>query len=360
MNLSNNLRELTGILAPSGYEDPMIRYMRSAFEKAGCAVEVDGLGNVLARVRPPEPGFPHVVIFAHMDELGFIVRKVESDGFVRLQRLGGVPERAMAAQRIAFITPDGPVTGIIGLKSHHVTEAHEKYQVVGINDVYVDLGAQNGADVRTLGIDTGTPATWYPYFEQRGDIVHAKSLDNRVGCAMLLDLLDRIASLQAGAGLTLIASVQEEFNIRGVITAIRSVQPDLIVCLDITVAHDTPDTSQIGDVRLGGGPSIGMFSFHGRGTLNGLIPNPKLVRLLTCAARDRKIPLQKHIFFGGLTDASYAQLEGRGIPAIDLGIPTRYTHSPVETCSLRDIQQGLDLLEHLVATLPEGIDLSRG
>jgi putative aminopeptidase FrvX len=360
MDLSRYLQELTAILAPSGYEDPMIRYMRAAFEKAGCAVEVDGLGNVIARVRPAQDGFPHAVVFAHMDELGFIVRKVESDGFVRLQRLGGVPERAMAAQRIAFVTPQGPVSGIIGLKSHHVTEAHEKYQVVGINDVYVDVGAHDREGVLALGIDTGTPATWYPYFEQRGDLVRAKSLDNRLGCAMLLALLDRAGSLQGGAGLTLIASVQEEFNIRGVITAIRSVQPDLIVCLDITVAHDTPDTAQIGDVRLGGGPSVGMFSFHGRGTLNGLIPNPKLVRLVACAAGERGIPLQKHIFFGGFTDASYAQLEGRGIPAIDLGIPTRYTHSPVETCSLRDMQQGVELLEHFVATLPEGTDLSRG
>lgn len=338
----------------------MIALMRDSFARFGLTVRVDPLGNVIAPVRDAGAGHPHVAVFAHMDEVGFVVRKIEPEGFLRLQRLGGIPEKSMAGQRIVLLGDGAPVEGVIATKAHHVTEEAEKNRVVAVQDVFVDIGARSRAEVEQAGIQVGTPGTWRPSFSRRGEIVQAKAADDRVGCAVLLGLAERAGKLGGGAGLTLVAGVQEEFNIRGVVPAIRAIQPDLFICLDIVPANDTPDTAHLGEVRLGDGPTVGLYSFHGRGTLNGLIPNPKLVRFLEASAARRGVATQRHIFFGGLTDASYAQLEGRGIPGVDVGIPTRYTHSPIETCSLDDVRAAVGLVAGVIEDLPADIDLGRG
>lgn len=360
MDLARTLEELSAVCAPPGHEDPMIARMRAGFVQAGLATRVDPLGNVIATVRDAKPGYPHVAIFAHMDEVGFVVRKIEPQGFVRVQRMGGIPEKSMAGQRIVFLGETGPVDGVIGTKAHHMTQEAEKGRVVPVGDIFVDIGASSRADVDAAGIRIGAPATWRPAFTRRGDTVSTKAADDRVGCAALLAVAEQGRALGGGAGLTLIAGVQEEFNIRGITPAIRAIRPDLFICLDIVPANDTPDTEHLGEVRLGGGPTIGLYSFHGRGTLNGLIPNQKLVRVIEATAQRRRIPVQRHIFFGGLTDGSYAQLEGPGIPGVDVGVPTRYTHSPVETCSLEDLRGAVALTAAVIEDLPDGVDLSRG
>jgi putative aminopeptidase FrvX len=359
-DLIRMLEELSAVCAPSGHEDAMIARMRAGYEQAGLSVRVDPLGNVIAPVRDPKPGCPHVAVFAHMDEVGFVVRKIEAEGFLRLQRLGGIPEKSMAGQHIVLLSEAGPVDGVIATKAHHVTDDAEKARVVPVSDIFVDIGARGRAEVEAAGIRVGTPATWRPGLSRRGEIVRTKAADDRVGCAVLLALAERARDLGGGAGLTLVAGVQEEFNIRGVVPAIRAIQPHIFVCLDIVPANDTPDTAHLGEVRVGSGPTVGLYSFHGRGTLNGLIPNPKLVQIVEATARRHDLALQRHIFFGGLTDASYIQLEGRGIPGVDVGIPTRYTHSPIETCSLADLRGALALVAALIEDLPAGVDLGRG
>jgi putative aminopeptidase FrvX len=360
MDIGSTLSELSGIDAPSGHEDAMIARMVASFRAAGLTARVDPLGNVIAQVRPRRAGYPHVLVFAHMDEVGFIVRKIDPDGFLRLQRIGGIPEKCMAGQCIEFLGAQGSVSGVIGTKAHHLTTEPEKWHVVPVQDVFADIGMRSRGDVLAAGITVGTPATWYPIFQQHGDIIRAKAIDNRAGCTVLLALAEAASEIEGGAAWTLAAGVQEEFNIRGIAPAVRAVEPDMLVCLDIVPSTDTPDTVHIGDVAVGAGASLGCYSFHGRGTLNGLIPNPKLVQFIEECARRRSLPLQRHIFFGGLTDASYAQLEGGGIPGVDVGIPTRYTHSPVETCSVRDIQTAAALVRALLEEASGDLDLSRG
>lgn len=338
----------------------MIARMRDGFAAAGLRPRVDSLGNVVAQVRPADAGYPHLAVTAHMDEVGFVVRKIEATGFLRVQRLGGIPEKTMAGQRVLLLGEKGHVQGVIATKAHHLTEDHEKYRVVPVSEIFVDIGASSLAEAVDAGIRVGTPAVWSPAFHTNGDVVHSKAIDDRVGCAILLALAEVGAEVAGGAGWTLIASVQEEFNIRGILPAIRAVQPDAVLCLDIVPTADTPDTQYTGDVRLGAGPSVGVYSFHGRGTLNGLIPSPQVVRFVESVARARALPLQRHVFFGGLTEASYAQLEGRGIPSLDIGIPTRYTHSPVETCSLSDVRVAVSLVLSLVEALTPDLRLSRG
>ncbi|HHY45816.1 MAG TPA: M42 family metallopeptidase [Firmicutes bacterium] len=354
------LESMTAIPAPAGAEDLMIDYMRKAFIEAGVSASVDILGNVVACVRKARPGWPTVMVIAHMDQVGFVVRKIESSGYLRLSRLGGIPEKSLACQRIIILGEKGPVPGLIAAKAHHATRPEEKYRVLPIDEVFVDVCASSAREVNEMGVAVGNFAVYEPHFYRRGDIVQATSLDNRAGCAALLVLAEELAKRNFGVGLYLVGSVQEEFNLRGILPAARAIQPTLGISIDVSVASDTPDLGYFGDLRLGGGPAINLFSFHGRGELNGVLPNPKLKSYILSIAESRKIPVQRNTFFGGLTDASYVQLEGPGIPCIELGIPLRYTHAPIEACAISDIKSCIELLISAVMDLPDRPDLSRG
>ena len=135
----------------------------------------------------------------------------------------------------------------------------------------------------------------------------------------------------------LVFSVLEEFNLRGAVTAAQALAPDIAIQLDLILATDTPDMTARGDVRLGGGPAMSLYRFHGRGTLNGTIPHPALVTLFEATAKAEKLPLQRSAHIGALTDSSYVQLVSAGVASIDLGFPARYTHSSLEVCDLSDL-----------------------
>ncbi|MBC7098264.1 M20/M25/M40 family metallo-hydrolase [Candidatus Bipolaricaulota bacterium] len=346
-DLAQILMELTQLVAPSGHEAEVARYIRERAEESCARVYQDTLGNVI--IRPKEhPGVPRVAIIAHMDEIGFVVRRIEENGFLRVVRLGGIEEKSLPGKEVLVLGRGGEkIPGAVGLKAHHLAKPEERLAVTQVEEVYIDVGAESREDALGMGIEVGCPVVFSRTFLRRGPRILANSLDNRGGCAALLALVEEIRSLDPPCEAYLIASVQEEFSLRGVLPAIRVVEPDLIICLDISPACDTPDLAGYADLGLGSGPTVNLYSFHGRGTLAGLIPRKAVVEWATAVAAAEGIPLQRSIFFGGLTDASFAQLEGRGIPALELGFPVRYPHSPIEACDLRD----LELLVKLVAAL---------
>lgn len=361
MQLVDLLREMCMIPALSGHEEKMIRYMQSALAPHADEVSVDKSGNVIARFTGRDPHAPRVMIFAHMDQPGFVVRKIEEDGFVRLERVGGIPERVLPGLRVLIETETGSsVSGVIGVKSHHVTPINEKYVVVPYRELYVDIGAGTGQEVNSLGIEVGCPVVYHPHFELLAERrISATSVDDRAGCAVLIKLAELAAERRPRAALCLVGTVQEEFNLRGAMLAAAAVTPDIAICLDIAVSGDTPDLGGLSSIRLGGGPVMGMYSFHGRGTLNGTIPHPRLVRMIQRVAAERGIPLQRSAILGALTDSSYVQLVGRGIPVIDLGFATRYTHTPVETCELADLEQLVSLVWATVQEISHDFEASR-
>lgn len=358
--LSGRLQQLTSLIALSGYEDSVIRYVREQLAFAS-EVTVDPLGNVIVRINESNESDPfRVMVFAHMDELGLIVSKIEDTGFLRLERLGGIPEKSLAGQSVVIETGEKTWQGVIGTKSHHVTKPEEKYNMLSMQAIYADFGFRSRQEVLDAGITVGTPVAYARQFFQNGSIIFSNTLDNRVGCLALLELADRLQGQKLPCEMYIVFSVQEEFNLRGVLPAIRKVKPDLAITVDITIATDTPDLRDNGSIVLGGGPSIGMYTFHGRGTLGGLIPNPKLVRHIHRVAQENSISLQPAAFIGILTDASFAQLENDGIPMVDLGFPARYTHAPVEAVDLKDVDALIQLLEKLIYTLDQNLDLGRG
>ena len=357
----DQLRTMCHLSALAGHEEEMIAYLRDEFSKHLADVRVDRLGNVIGCKPGRDPDGPKLMIFAHMDEVGFMVRKIEADGFVRLTRVGGIPEKSLPGQRLVLQGTKGPVTGIIGPKSHHLTPPEEKFKVVQINDLFVDVGAGSRGEAEDMGLYPGTPVTYQGFFEELpGKRIAGKALDDRAGCFVVLQVLRLLSSRQIPATVYFVGSVQEEFNIRGVVSAGFAINPDLAIGVDICISADTPDLKEHSDIHFGGGQVISHYSFHGRGTLNGLIPNPKLRQFLTNIAGKNQIPVQHNVFLGGLGDTSYLAVIREGVPAVDVAFPARYTHSPIEVGSLIDMEQLIRLLALAIEAIDAKLDLSRG
>lgn len=353
--LTADLADLMAIPGLSGHEDRVRRAIRDKL--AGTDTRTDTLGNLVATF---EGTGPSVMLFAHMDQLGFVVRKIEPDGFLRLERLGGVPERALPAQEVMIGTPKGDIFGIIANKSHHATAPDEKYTVLKTQDLYVDAGFESAAEAAAAGVRIGAPVVYttgsYPIGTHR---FAGPAIDDRAGCAVLLEVARALETRTSGPTVHLAFTVQEEFNLRGAQPLARSLNPDMAIQLDLMLATDTPDMADKGEMVLGGGPGMSLYSFHGRGTLNGVIPHPAMVALIEGTAEAEGIPLQRSAQTGILTDLSYVQLTGDGVASIDLGFPMRYSHSAREVCDLRDLESLTQLLIASLARIGPDFSLSR-
>lgn len=354
MDITDCLKKFMLLPAPSGYEKEMAYCLKEALTPYSDELNIDRVGNVIAKINGSDSSSPKIMIFAHMDQLGFIIRKIEPDGFIQLDRLGGIPEKVLPGLKLLIRSEDGKYhPAVIGSKSHHATPAEEKYKVDPVTSLYVDAGAGSDRQVREMGIEAGCPAVYAPSFEKlQGTAVCGTAIDNRGGCACLVETASRLRDNKPESDVYLVGTVWEEFNLRGAMIAARTVKPDIAVCLDVVLAGDTPDLKGRFDAKLGAGPAVSLYNFHGRGTLNGNIPHEGLVKLATGTAEALQIPLQRFAALGILTDSSYLQLEGQGIATIDLGFPARYTHTPVEVCDVKDIEQ----LAVLVSTMAGKID----
>lgn len=357
MSLRDLTMELMQVPGLAGHEQRIRQRIETHLAPLPCTT--DRLGNLWTTF--PGSG-PKVLLFTHMDQLGCVVRKIEPDGFLRIERLGGVPERALSAQEVLLPLPDGTdIPGVIANKSHHATQPGEKYQVLPIQDLYVDCGFSTAAEVAAAGISIGTPVIYAPSARALGPHrLMGTAIDDRAGCAVLIEVARALSKRSNGPEVTLGFAVQEEFNLRGAQVMAQQVQPDIALQIDLMLASDTPDMADRGDMVLGGGPGISLYSFHGRGTLNGVIPHPALVRLVEETAKRMALPLQRSAQSGVLTDLSYVQLLGAGVAALDLGYPLRYTHSAREVVDLRDLEALKVLLIAMLDGITPDFDLLEG
>jgi len=351
--IEKHLKDLTLIPALAGHEQKLASYMKDKFEALGYPVEIDTFGNCIAKLNGSDPNAPVIMVFAHMDSLGFLVRYIEEDGFIRIERLGGIPEKVLPSTQVQIQTRYGTmVDGVIGVKAHHVTPPEEKYVVDKYTKLFIDIGATSRDEVLNMGIYVGAPIVYKPRFQKlHGTRVLASAIDDRGGCAAILELAYLLKGEEHKSTIYLVGSVQEEYNLRGAMMAARSIKPDIAIAIDGGGCADTPDLKGSGHVYLGCGPTMSMYNFHGRGTLNGTIPHPAMVRLFEEASERTGIKFQRTAHIGGLTDLSYVQLEGKGVIAIDVGFPMRYAHSPCEVADLSDIEKlslwVLDVLKNI-------------
>ena len=360
-NAINELFELMRLPGLAGHEQPVAAYLRQRFRPLSDEVREDVLGNVIATVNGTDPSAPAIMLFAHMDSLGFIVRRIDDDGYLWFHRLGGIPIKVVPGLRVSVGRADGgQVEGVIAVKAHHVTPPEEKAKVTPLEELFVDIGASSREQVLAAGVQIGAPVIYRGFAECLGEHrVSGTFIDNRSGCAILLEVLRRLYERRPAATVHAVGTVQEEFNLRGAQPVAHALRPDIAICVDGGAPGDTPDLRAMNDLRLGAGPVMNLYSFHGRGTLNGLIPHPALVRCVEACARERQLPLQRNAAFGGLTDASYVQLVRDGIACIDLGVLRRYTHTPVEVTDLRDIAVLVELLVGVIARMDGSFRLAR-
>lgn len=361
MNVTELLKEFMIVPAPSGYEHEMAAKMRQYFEKYCDQVEIDHLGNCIGTITGTDPTLPTLMIFGHMDSLGMIVRKVEKNGFVRVDRLGGLPEKVLPGTEFLVRNEAGEwISAVMGPKSHHITPAEEKYQVDKISSLALDLGASSAREVQDMGIYTGCPVVYKPRVNQlKSGLISGTSVDNRGACACLVKLAELLNKERPDSTVALVGTVQEEFNLRGAMMAARTVKPDIAIGIDVTLAGDTPDLNGYFDAKLGGGPCAQLYTFHSRGTLNGNLAHGPLFELARDTAKKKEIPLQRTTGLGMLTDAAYIQLEGMGVAVVDMGFATRYTHTPVETCDPQDIEQLAELISHMAVESHKDLQLGR-
>lgn len=356
--IKRDLMELMLTPGLSGHEDRVRRSLRDRLTEIGVESRSDRLGNLVTTF--PGKG-PTVMLFAHMDQLGFIVRRIEPDGLIRLERLGGVPERALAAQEVLICVAEGrDVMGLIANKSHHATTPDEKYRVQPYAELFVDAGLRSAEEADAAGIRIGSPVVYAPQArELQNDRITGTSVDDRAGCAVLLEVARKLKDRRSGPPVHLAFSVLEEFNLRGAQPLAQQLLPDIAIQLDLTMATDTPDMAARGDVTLGGGPAMSLYSFHGRGTLNGVIPHSAMVDLFETTATAEGIRLQRSAQVGVLTDLSYVQLVGEGVASIDMGFPMRYSHSAREMCDVNDLAALTDLLVAALARIGPDFSLDR-
>jgi putative aminopeptidase FrvX len=277
-----------------------------------------------------------VMIAAHLDEIGFLVKFIESSGFIRLQPLGGWDPRQMNSQRVEIQTADGPVVGVLmyGTKPAHLLTDSEAKEGQKLDNFFVDLGL--AADAVKAKIPIGSPVTMHRPFEQIGDLLTCKTMDDRVGVFVMIEAMKAVG--QHAVDIYGVATVQEEVGLRGATAAGGSIKPDVAIALDITLANDIPGVPEQDHVtKLGEGTAIKIMD-------GSLICHPKVVAHFKKIAQDKGIKHQMEILPRGGTDAGGIQRLNGGVPAFTLSIPTRYVHTVNETVHPDDVQASIDLL----------------
>ncbi|ASN04591.1 M42 family metallopeptidase [Virgibacillus necropolis] len=334
------LKQLTELQGPSGFEQPVTSYIKEKVTPLCDEVKVDAIGNVIARFKGNKPG-PKVLLTAHMDEIGFIVKKVEKNGLIRFEKLGGHDDRILLAQKVMVRSEKGPKLGIIGTISVHYQKFDNSQKVRDYKQLYVDVGASSLADVEEMGIAVGDPITWDSQVEflgdeQNGKIV-GKGFDDRAGCAVLIQLLEDLQNKEFSGEVIALFAVQEEVGLRGAKVALANLEFDIAIALDTTAVSDTPEDVMDNTLQIGGGVGIKIMD-------SSLISHPAVKDKLVELARTGKIKHQLEIFTGIGTDAGAVTLANKGVPTGVLSIPSRNAHSPVEVIDLKDLESVKELL----------------
>jgi putative aminopeptidase FrvX len=345
------LLRLLGAAGPPGAEREPVGLWREAAD-GFAAVTTDAMGTPAARVDGIEDG-PLLAIVGHIDEIALLVSHVTDDGFLRVVASGGWDPQILVGQRVKVLTAGGPLPGVVGRKPTHLLRDEERKKAVELKQLHVDVGARDADEARGL-VRVGDPLVVAadPVELPNGRLT-SRSLDNRLGAYVALEVARRVADAGGAAGpVVAVAAVQEEIGALGAGPAAFALRPDLAIVVDVTHATDAPgvEPDEIGSHPLGSGPAI----------TRGAIPHPRIFELLREVAEAEAIgytvePAGRHTF----TDADVIHLSRAGVPTGVVSIPLRYMHSPVELVELGDVEAVVRLLTAFAHGLDSGAALSR-
>ena len=338
------LQSIIASPSPSGFEQPVQKVIREEIQQYSDETRTDVHGNVIAVLNPG--GAPRVMLTAHCDELGLLIRHIDEQGFLYFGTIGGFDPSTLAGSRVQIHTPSGPVLGIIGRQPIHTLSGEERGKAPKLSELWIDIGVANKEEARQL-VPLGSVATRAAQLERlRGEIVTSRALDDKAGIFSVVEAMRRLHEKrdELQAAVYFVSAVQEEVGSRGARTAAYSVDPLIAVAVDVTFTSDHPGTSkrEIGEVELNGGPVL---------TIGGNI-NPRVYQLLVDAAVRADIAWQIDPQSGNTyTDTDVIQIVRGGIATALVSIPCRYLHTGSETASLKDMDQVAELLARFVLAI---------
>ncbi|MEG6357022.1 aminopeptidase [Enterobacter bugandensis] len=338
------LKSLCDASAVSGDEQEVRTILIDALQRHADEITFDGLGSVIARKGSRGP---KVAIVGHMDEVGFMVTHITEAGFIRFDTVGGWWSQSMLNHRVTLRTREGKkIPGIIGSVAPHALSEKQKQQPMTFDEMFIDIGANSREEVQNRGIAMGDFACPEANFARWGeDKIVAKALDNRVGCALMVELLLMVNN----PNITLygVGSVEEEVGLRGAQTSAECVKPDVVIVLDTAVAGDVPGIDAIKyPLSVGDGPGVMLFDKR-------YFASQKLVALLRQSAEKQGAPLQFTTMKTGATDGGRYNVMGGGRPVVAICLPTRYLHANSGMISQKDYDAALDMVHDLLMSLDE-------
>ncbi len=332
-------RKLVEIPGGSGFEEKVIDYISVELRKNLSDVSIDPMGNVIGKMGK---GKKSVMVCVHTDEMCLLVKYIDPKGYLFFDFNGMFDERVLLSTKVDICTDQGIYTGVVGVKNRHLMSPEDLKRPISVSELWIDVGAESAEEVRSWGIEIGDPIVYHPHFQWVGkDTVISKSIDNRVGCAILIELAERMKKEKIDYQLFLVAAVQEEVGSRGAKVAAQALDPNMAIVVDTVPAADPITPPQLATDECGKGPVIRSMDVNALG--QGTIYSKKIRQRLISTAIKHNIPHQKDIF-RTWTDASTIHTSGKGIPCGGVYIPRRYSHSPAELVKWSDVERTADLL----------------
>ena len=345
MTLVEALEKLSNACGVAGREEEVRSLMKKFLKPHVDEVVEDRLGNVIG-IKKGDKNAPKVMLAAHMDEIGLLVKTISKEGFLQFAKIGGIDDRLLLAQKVMVYTEKGALHGIIGSKPPHIQKEEERKRVLSWDELFIDIGAESREEAGKMGVAIGDMVCFDIKFARiKKNIVIGKAFDDRAACAVMIEVMKGLRKTECTV--YAVGTVQEEVGLRGATTSAFGIDPDFGLALDVTVAGDTPGVKEVeAPIKMNKGPSLTIAD-------SGLIAHPKVLRLLIDAAKEKRIPYQLETGLTGSTDAARISLTHSGVPSGVISIPTRYIHSPTSMLSLKDAENAVKLTIAAVQKIPE-------
>ncbi|PMQ01567.1 MAG: peptidase M28 [Dictyoglomus sp. NZ13-RE01] len=340
------LKEITETFGVSGYENEIREVIKKYASPYGDVLE-DRLGSLIIKKKGSSES-PKIMLSAHMDEIGFMVKSITKDGYIKFLPLGGWFDQVLLSQRVIIKSRKGDFIGVIGSKPPHILTEEERKKVVEKKDMYIDIGAKSDEEVYELGIRPGDPIVPYSEFTPMANpkFLLGKAWDDRVGCALAIEILKDLTSISHPNTVFASFTVQEEVGLRGATTSSYIVNPDVGIVLESDIAVDMPGVNQDNIISLGKGPSIILYDAT-------MIPNSNLRSLFIEVAEKLNIPVQFSALERGGTDGGRIHINAKGVPSIVIGVPARYIHSHNGIINVDDFVLAKNLILEVIKRLDE-------
>lgn len=340
------LKDLTDARGIPGNEKEPREVMESYIKPYADEVYTDNLGSLIASKTGDKNG-PKIMVAGHLDEVGFMVTRIDDKGFIYFQTVGGWWSQVMLAQRVTIMTAKGDVTGVIGSKPPHILSAEARKKPVEIKDMFIDIGAANKEEASEFGVRPGDSVV--PYFEftqlKNEKMLLAKAWDNRIGCAIAIEVLKQLKGQDHPNIVYGVGTIQEEVGLRGAKTSTNLIEPDIGFGVDVGIAGDTPGISDNdADSKLGDGPQLILYDAS-------MVSHKGVRELVVDTAEANNIPFQYATMSGGGTDSGSIHLTANGVPALSITVATRYIHTHAAILHRDDFENAVKLIIETIKKL---------